>query len=352
MWRRRLLVVGLIVRECTAVRFALREPKHEASDLEWVRTTIARCLGTQQNHTCKELNKVAHRDYPPLRVACEHGFLPEVRELLSMGADLHVRLPSDNGQVIHYASAQGQLDVVKLLIEEGADVTSLTSAGCTPLHYAAAAAVAHPKQQAAVARTLIAEGVDIDARTEDGLTALYTAATILAADVIQVLLEAGADTSLSATNADGGGPIHLVVDEKDASLTKLLLDAGADPNAVDDFGTVPLHIAVWKGWAGGVRILAEAGGDVNARSDANDTPLHVAAFRGSTNTVRQLLRSGADVDAGPITPFGLTCSLTALRRGDIRTTKQNVAAAKLLIKAGATKRLANMERSLQLRGGP
>ena len=100
--------------------------------------------------------------------------------------------------MIHYASAQGQLDG-QATHRRRSGRHLLTSAGCTP---AGRAAAAHPKQRGR-RPALIAEGVDIDARTEDGLTALYTAATILAADRSK---SSSAIQPQRYINADGGGP--------------------------------------------------------------------------------------------------------------------------------------------------
>ena len=76
----------------------------------------------------------------------------------------------------------------------------------------------------------------------------------------------------------------------------LLLDAGADPNAANDFAATPL---MWcTGDAVKVRLLLSKGARVNVRSKLGRTPLLVAAaYDGATEAARLLIEKGADVNA-------------------------------------------------------
>jgi ankyrin repeat protein len=77
---------------------------------------------------------------------------------------------------------------------------------------------------------------------------------------------------------------------------RLLLDAGADPNAANDFAATPL---MWcTGDAVKVRLLLSKGARVNVRSKLGRTPLLVAAaYDGATEAARLLIEKGADVNA-------------------------------------------------------
>jgi ankyrin repeat protein len=71
---------------------------------------------------------------------------------------------------------------------------------------------------------------------------------------------------------------------------------GANPNIVGD-GSSPLHEAALKGDSGMVKVLLEYGADVNALSKDGRLPLHDAALGGNAEAVNALMSSGADVTA-------------------------------------------------------
>ena len=57
----------------------------------------------------------------------------EVRRLVAMGVNLDQR-DANGSTALHYASAKGQVEVIKLLVEHGADKEAKTANGATPLH--------------------------------------------------------------------------------------------------------------------------------------------------------------------------------------------------------------------------
>jgi len=81
-----------------------------------------------------------------------------------------------------------------------------------------------------------------------------------------------------------------------------LLTAGADTNLKGDRDRTALHEAIYgKANEPCIRMLIDAGAEVNAVHDRRSTPLDLAAFLGKTEIVRILIESGADVDAGEYT---------------------------------------------------
>ncbi|WPP45819.1 ankyrin repeat domain-containing protein [Pseudomonas sp. AN-1] len=86
--------------------------------------------------------------------------------------------------------------------------------------------------------------------------------------------------SISSTDCDGDTPLHVMVWRNDAYAVKVLLEAGANPNAIGDMGETPLHVAVSKENCTIAETLLQADAKVNIRSDFNETAQERAIRKG------------------------------------------------------------------------
>jgi ankyrin repeat protein len=181
---------------------------------------------------------------------------------------------------------------------------------------------------------LVAEGADLEARDEYGDTVLHRAAmNDRGAEIVRLLLDRGA--KVNAKNHQGWTPLHRVTTEEVAAL---LLDNGADLNAKDKFGETPLHLMV-RSDNGGIQLqpgdtsaagqkilqvyaarhtalitlLIERGANLEALDSAGRTPLHCAAAEGHLENVRVLVDHGANLDGKNV--FGSTPLGEALSSG-------------------------------------
>ncbi len=159
------------------------------------------------------------------------------------------------------------------------------------------------------------------ARNADGLSAVLAARYRNATEILDVLLAAGPDldqfdaAALGATDrlrdllnadssrtnelsADGMSVLHFAAFFGHPEAVRVALDHGADLHRrAVPFGTpMPLHSAIAGNHASTARVLIEAGADPNAVQAAGWGPLHSAAQHGNLEIVQRLLDAGADPD--------------------------------------------------------
>ena len=146
-------------------------------------------------------------------------------------------------------------------------------------------------------RTLLRDGADVNAAQGDGMTALHWAALRGEAEMVSVLVYAGANVA-STTRLGAYTPLHLASRDGRAEVAALLIDAGSDPNAATTTGSTALHFAASGGDVPTLTSLVEAGAEVDAREKAHgQTPLIFAAAAGRLEAVQALIAHGADVSA-------------------------------------------------------
>jgi ankyrin repeat protein len=116
----------------------------------------------------------------------------------------------------------------------------------------------------------------VDAMSGDGFTPLHLAAFFGQADAVRLLLARGAAVDRNGTGWMTGTSLHAGASGSHATVVRVLLDAGADPNNRQRHGYTPLHSAAANGDLESVELLLEAGADPAATNDDGQTPLMLA----------------------------------------------------------------------------
>ncbi|KAK7704099.1 hypothetical protein SLS64_008657 [Diaporthe eres] len=161
------------------------------------------------------------------------------------------------GQVLHDAIARKDLEGLTRIIRASPDcVNAKNDRGRTPLHVAA------QNGQNDIVKLLISEGAEVNARTKWKYTPLTLAAESPHPDVVVTLLDSGAD--LGAVTKEGFTPLHRAVQKERKSTQDtlaILLIRGANCNALDKEGLTALQGAVSAGNLSNARVLCAFGAD-------------------------------------------------------------------------------------------
>ena len=134
-----------------------------------------------------------------------------------------------------------------------------------------------------------------------GATPLHWAIIGNHPNIAKLLIERGAD--VNAVDKFGMTPLHKASSFNRKILAELLLSEGADPRIMGVkwgvFRMTPLHVATEAGFPGIVDVLLSGGADVNCRTKGTNsvTPLHMAAARGHWDVAELLLKNDAEVNA-------------------------------------------------------
>ena len=304
--------------------------------------------------------------------AARHGDLAGVAALLASNPRLASSVAGGGETPLHEAVRYGHLEVVRQLLEKGANPNARGTNEFSPLHLV---------HDPAIVPILLDAGADPYGTDNSGRTPLQAAVEEERMEVVQALLEAGQELDLNcvialgqrdlarkmvlenpklATESAGNqwhpwlalirDPLHLAASKGDVELVSLLLDCGAkdaqEPGVVFNFSgdLTAFNYAVWGEHLELARYLLERGADPNtggtykfhgslldatvqvgspemvelllahgARSGGCDPPLHMAAWLDRTEVVQVLLERGMPPDElfDNATPLQLAC----LRRG-------------------------------------
>jgi len=251
--------------------------------------------------------------------AMQAGDFSRVQQLISEG--VNVNEPQVDGAIaLHWASQWNDVESATQLIRAGSDVNKSNRTGATPLQLAAI------NGSPEMLSVLLEAGADPNAVvsvTND--TPLMLAAKTGVAEAVEVLIEHGADVNTMETWGRTT-PLMWASAEGHNEVVALLLDAGADVHARTIFvppdttrgfeGTAPrdrqerevgpvqhasgeltsLHLTVRNGHHDTAELLLDAGADVNALVADGKNALGLAIFNGHYELASMLIDRGSDVN--------------------------------------------------------
>lgn len=231
--------------------------------------------------------------------SCE-GFVEIVRLLIAKKIDVN-REDCDGCCALVLAARNRHELVIQALIESGCDVNVTDDEMRTPLYYAAQGGMLD-----AIGR-LIAAGADPDLKRSEP-SPLIQATKIVSAEIVRVLLAHGARASYH--DAQGRTALMWAAQGGHADIMSDLLANGADARNEDASGDTALTLASWNGHTEAVKLLAKISDLEHRERDEGMTALHLAIARDNREIVRTLLDAGSDANA--LDAVGNNCLLTAM----------------------------------------
>jgi len=193
--------------------------------------------------------------------------------------------------------------VTKTLLERGAGVAACGGRYITPLNAAAFV------DSLSVARLLIQRKAEVDIMDSSGKHALHHSSARGNEELVRLLLQSDAD--IETQDSAGGNAMHIACFSGHISTIGVLVEYNAEIDARARFtadglepgspmearlaiGRTPLMEAAWGGQEEVVDLLLDLGADINAVDDLGMTSLIRAARRGHEKVVKILLTRGAN----------------------------------------------------------
>lgn len=246
--------------------------------------------------------------FTPLLFAAREGDLDLIRLLVERGADIHAT-SSLGVDALVVACVRGHVEVAKFLLERGADPNAM-GAGYAALHWAAG-----------TWETVATHDYPVGAGEWKALAGIPDRRRKL--ELINSLLDHGADPNIRTTDVPprfgftqlnvvrllGGTPFFFAAAAADVEVMRLLVSRGADPLQATEDNSSPLlaaagityvdeeNLAPESRYLEAVKLIVELGGDVNRGNDAGETPLHATAYEGFDAIAKFLIAQGATLDA-------------------------------------------------------
>jgi ankyrin repeat protein len=330
-----------------AVAFAKREGVANAS---W--------SGGSSNSTPGRASSSGGSTYA-IEVAAQNANATVMRALIDAGATVSGRI---GGNAVMGAANQGALEIVRMLVEKGADPSpgmgvAVASRYPEIVEYLESQGVREEVPPLLIAarrgdlkalEASIAARVDLNAVDGWGRSALYRAALYGQVEVVKRLITAGANLELM-TPEDFWTALHVAANENNAAVVQALAAGKANIEARKDSNYMtPLMVALMNQAPDAVKALLAAGADPNVWTDSDTTAVRRAALYGHLAMTKALLAAGARVNeahgSGWQPPLHAVVGLCGpLPANDPENDYYRVTVMKALLAAGADRTAKNAE---------
>ena len=218
--------------------------------------------------------------------------------LLLLRHNAKIDIEDENGIIpLQRAALRGNLEVVKVLLDNGANKNHYSAQGTSVLQFSLACRDWEAGDK--IANLLIKYGCDLSSRDLRKPPPIHWAVAYRHRNQVKLLLKHGAD--INSRDASQRIPLHVAMDGLlNLTVIRILLDSGADVNARDEKGLTPLHLLVKTHHPediGVVKLLLAKGASILVRDNEGQTPLDSASKSGNDDVVKLLQGNSTDTVA-------------------------------------------------------
>lgn len=201
--------------------------------------------------------------------ATQYGAIDRVKELIEQGYDVN-QGDEENVKLLHWAAINNRTEIVKYFIGCGAEVNPIGGElSSTPLHWATR------EGHLSMVILLLKHGADPTLLDKEGLNCLHLATQNGYTSIVAYLLAVGYE--INCADANGMTPLMWAAFRvKTSDPTRLLITLGASLNLTDRNRNTALHWAVYYRNRTAFQLLVKAGANVFIENSSGDTPLDIA----------------------------------------------------------------------------
>jgi ankyrin repeat protein len=225
---------------------------------------------------------------PATVLAARSGDAAAMKSALAAGGGTEAQERMSQRTALHFAAENGNMEVVRMLLDAKANPNAQDRTGKTPVTIAA------ERGKPEVLKALVAAGGNPNSRDQVEGSPLLWASGLGGPETVAILLEAGADPNVQDVN--GMTPLMWAAGVGKPETVRLLVGKGADPKKVDRLtGESALMRAVRTGKVETVQILLEGKPDLEAKNSRGMTAFLMAcAYANDPAKIKMLLDAGAD----------------------------------------------------------
>ncbi|XP_056017812.1 ankyrin repeat domain-containing protein 17-like isoform X4 [Ostrea edulis] len=243
-----------------------------------------------------DVNAQSSAGNTPLHYAACGGFEDVVQELIEAGANVEQHNENGHTPLMESASA-GHVGVARILLAAGAGINTHSNE-----FKESALTLACYKGHLEMVKFLLEAGADQEHKTDEMHTALMEASMDGHVEVARLLLDSGAQVNMPADSFES--PLTLAACGGHVDLAALLIERGANLEEVNDEGYTPLMEAAREGHEEMVGLLLANGAYINAQTEeTQETGLTLACCGGFLEVADFLIKAGANIELGCSTPL-------------------------------------------------